>query len=67
MDNKGKLRSFTISNKINILVQVDAHIGTSVELALCLRLSVSMLNTEETERRYVQCEPFSKHHKTLNW
>jgi hypothetical protein len=44
MDNKGKQKSFTISDqrKVNILVQVDAYI---VELASCLRLSVSTLNT----------------------
>jgi hypothetical protein len=44
MDNKGKWKSFTISDKINILAQVDAHIGTHVELASCLRFSVSTLN-----------------------
>ena len=40
MDNKGKPKSFTISDqmKVNILVQVDAYIA---ELASCLRLSVS--------------------------
>jgi hypothetical protein len=38
MDNKGKWKSFTIREEIDILVQVDAHIGTCVELALHLRL-----------------------------
>jgi hypothetical protein len=70
MDNKGKRKSFTISDKINILVQVDAHIGTHVELASRLRLSVSTLNTtvkncEEIERGYIQCGPFSKQWKSL--
>jgi hypothetical protein len=68
MDNKGKRKSFTISDKINILAEVDAHIGTHVELTSHCRLSVSMLNTnvknrEEIERRYVQCGPFSKQQK----
>jgi hypothetical protein len=40
MDNKGKWKSFAIK-EVNILVQVDAHIGTYVELALHLRLSFS--------------------------
>jgi xylose isomerase len=35
MDKKEKRKSFTISDKINILVQVDAHIGTNDELASC--------------------------------
>jgi hypothetical protein len=54
-----------ISDKINILAQVDAHIGTCVELTSRLRLSVPALNTlvnnlEETEIKYVQCGPFFK-------
>jgi hypothetical protein len=28
MDNKGNWKSFTISDKISILAQVDAYIGT---------------------------------------
>jgi hypothetical protein len=47
MDNTGKRKSFTTSNKINILAHVDACIGTCVELASCLRLSMSMLDTYE--------------------
>jgi hypothetical protein len=31
MDNDGKPKSFTISDEINILVQVDAHIGAHIE------------------------------------
>jgi hypothetical protein len=70
MDSKGKERSFTVSDKINILVKVDAHIGTCVELASQLRLSVSKLNItvknhEETERSYIQCGPFSKQQETF--
>jgi hypothetical protein len=60
VDNKRKQNSYEISDTINILVQVDAHI----ELASPLILSVSMLNTtvknrEETERSYAQYGPFS--------
>jgi hypothetical protein len=40
MDNKGRPKSLTISDKINILVQGDAHIGTHVEQASWLRLSL---------------------------
>jgi hypothetical protein len=70
VDNKGKRKSFTISDKINILAQVDAFIGTRVGLASHLRLSVSMLNTivknrQETERSYVQCGPISEKWKSL--
>jgi hypothetical protein len=43
MDNKGKWKPFTISDKINFVVQVDAHIGTYLKLASHLRLSVPML------------------------
>jgi L-2-hydroxyglutarate oxidase LhgO len=61
---------FTISVKINILVQVDAHIDTFAKLASQLRLPVFMLNTtvkscEETERSYIQCGPFSMQRKSL--
>jgi hypothetical protein len=45
MDNEGKRKSFTICDKINILAQVDAHIGALLELVLCLRLSICPLNT----------------------
>jgi centromere protein B len=70
MDNKGKWKLFTISDKINILAQVDAHTDTHVELASRLRLSVSTLNTivknhEEIERMYIQCGPFTKPWKSL--
>jgi hypothetical protein len=70
MDSKGKWDPFTISDKINISVQVDACIGMCVELALSLRLSVLKLNTdvkscEEIERRYVQLGSFSKQQKSL--
>jgi hypothetical protein len=39
MDNRGKWKPFTISDKINIFAQVDAYIGTHVELAPRLTLS----------------------------
>jgi hypothetical protein len=68
--DEGKQKSITISDKINILVQVDAHIGTCVVLASHMRLSVPTLNTtlkkrEEIERRYIHCAPFSKQWKSL--
>jgi hypothetical protein len=49
------------------LAQVDAHIGTCVELASCLRatLSATVKNHEETERSYVQHGPFSKQWTSL--
>jgi hypothetical protein len=42
MDNKGKPKLLT-SDKINISVQVDAHIGTHVKQASRLRLLVPTL------------------------
>jgi hypothetical protein len=62
MDNKQNWKSFTIRDKIQILVHADAHNETHAELVSHLRLSVSMLNTivknhEETERRYVERGP----------
>jgi hypothetical protein len=62
MDNKGNI-SFIITDKINILAQVDEHISTYVDLATWLRISVPTLNTvvknhEETERRCILCGPF---------
>jgi hypothetical protein len=45
MISKGKQDAFTISDKINIAVQVHAHIGTNIELASHLSISVSKLNT----------------------
>jgi hypothetical protein len=55
MDNKGKWKSFT-NDKINILMQADAHIGTYVELASHFRHSEPMLNItvknhEESEKK----------------
>jgi hypothetical protein len=41
MDNKGKRKSFTVSDKINILAEVDAHIGTRVEVESWLRLEAN--------------------------
>jgi hypothetical protein len=67
VDSKGKRKSFTISDKINILAQIDALIGTHVELASHLRLSVPVQNTtvkncEEIEGRYVGLSPSSGNH-----
>jgi hypothetical protein len=65
-------KSHTIGHKVSIciLAKVDANIGTHVELASCLRLSVPTLNLtvkshKETERSFVECGPFSKQQKTL--
>jgi hypothetical protein len=38
MDNKGKCKSFPISDEINILAQVGVIIGTRVELPSQTRL-----------------------------
>jgi hypothetical protein len=38
-------KSFTVSDKIYILVQADAHTGTRVDLALELGHPVSTINT----------------------
>jgi hypothetical protein len=67
MDNKGKPKSLTISDNINIFAQADACIGTSVEQASWLRLPVLTLNPivknyEETKRK---CRPFSMQWKLL--
>jgi hypothetical protein len=41
MDNKGKRKSNTLSDKINILGEDDAHIGTRVELESQLRFEAN--------------------------
>jgi hypothetical protein len=46
MDSKGKRDPFTMSDEINIALQVDAYIGMCIKLASSLRLSVSKLNTD---------------------
>jgi hypothetical protein len=58
--------------KRNILVQVDVHIGTHVEQASWLRISLPTLNPilkdhEELERSFVQCGPSSKQQKSLKY
>jgi hypothetical protein len=65
MDNKGKPKSHTVSDKINVVVQFDAHIGTCVEQASHLGLAVPTLNPivkkhDRTERNSFHCRPFSK-------
>jgi hypothetical protein len=45
MNNKGKYKSFIISDKINIFAQVDVHTGIHIELVSWLGLSVSIVNT----------------------
>jgi hypothetical protein len=54
-----------ITDKIDILVEVDGYIETCVDLALQLGLSVSLLNTivknhEAVDRSYIRCGTFSK-------
>jgi hypothetical protein len=49
----------------HMMVHGEAHIGTHVEQASWLRFSVptldtSVINHEESERSFIQCEPFSK-------
>jgi hypothetical protein len=49
---------------------VDVLVGTHVQQASWLRLSVPTLNPtaqnhEEIERSFVQCRPFSKQQKSL--
>jgi hypothetical protein len=49
-------KNYLQHDKINILAQADTHIGTHVELASCLSLSVSTLhnivkNCEEIEKK----------------
>jgi hypothetical protein len=70
MDNKGKWKSITVSDKMNILVEIDAHIGTCVELASRVETSMFTLDTivknhEKIEKNYVQCGPFPKLCKSL--
>jgi hypothetical protein len=70
MDNRGKQKSFAAVDEINTLLQGDAHVGTHVELALQMRLSVTtvstiVLNSEETEKSYIHCGPSSKQWKSL--
>jgi hypothetical protein len=65
MHNKGKHKSLTVSDKINILPQVDAYTGTHVEQATWLRFSVPILNPtvknrEDTERSFIQSRPFKQ-------
>jgi hypothetical protein len=53
MDNKGKCKSFPISDEINILAQVGVNIGTCVELpsrTILSTLNAVMKNCEEIDR-----------------
>jgi hypothetical protein len=59
MDNEGKQKSLKIRGKINNVVQVDAHIGTHIELPLqlglkCPHKKIAVKHHEGTERRCVQ-------------
>lgn len=72
MDNKGKPISLIVSDEADILVLVNAHIGTNGEQASWMRLSMSALdpvmkNHEKTERSFIQCRPCSKQWKSLKY
>jgi hypothetical protein len=65
--DKRKEKSFMINDKIDILAEVDACIGTRVDQASQLELKMSTLNTlvkdlEAMQISYMQCGSFSK-----NW
>jgi hypothetical protein len=62
MDNKEKPKSLTISDSNKNLMQVHAYIGTHIEQASQLRISMPIVrptvkNCVEIERRFVQCGP----------
>jgi hypothetical protein len=72
MDDKGKPKSLAVSEKINILAQVDLHIGAHAEQASQLRISLPTLNTtaknyEETERSFIQCITCSKQWRSMKF
>jgi hypothetical protein len=68
---KKQCEVFSIDEKMQILPEVDAHVGTWVDLAAVLDLSVLMLNMvvskrSEIEKSYSRCGPlFSKERKSL--
>jgi hypothetical protein len=55
MDNKEKLKTF-MENDTSIIAQVDAHIGTNIELASWLGLSAHNKQNCE-ERCYAHVNP----------
>ena len=68
---KKHCKVFAIAEKMSILAEADAHVGSWVNLAAMLGLSVSTLNTtvsqwSEMEKNYSCCgPPFSKELKSL--
>ena len=62
---------FSVEEKMQILAEVDAHMGTRVDLAAMLGLSVSTLHKivskqSEIEKSYMHCGPsFSEEPKSL--
>jgi hypothetical protein len=68
---KEQCKLFPVDEKMQILAKVNSHVGTQVDLAAMLGLSVSMLNMivsqqSEIETSYSHCGPsFSKEHKFL--
>jgi hypothetical protein len=71
MKMREKCKVFPVDKKLQILAEVNSHVGTQVDLATMLGLSVSMLNTilsqqSEIEYSYLCCGPsFSKECKSL--
>lgn len=68
MDNRGKWKSFIISDKINIFAQyilahmLNWHYAWHFQVSL---LNITEMNHLETKRSYIQCALFSKQHKWL--
>lgn len=66
-----KRNAFSLDEKMKILAQADAHMGTRVDLAARLGIPVSTLNTilknrTDIEKNYARCGPsFSKDRKSM--
>jgi hypothetical protein len=63
---KKQHKVFSIDNKMQIVSQADAHVGTRVDLEAVLALSVSTLNTivskwSEIKKSYLCCGPCFLH------
>jgi len=67
---KEPIKVFPVDEKMQILTEVNSHVGTRVDLAAMLGLSVSMINTTVSQQSgiedsYLCCGPsFSKEHKS---
>jgi hypothetical protein len=68
---KKQHKVLSVDEKMHVEAEVDAHVGTRVDLAALLALSLLTLNTImskwlEIEKSYLHCGPsFSKKHKSL--